>query len=134
MGRLEELRQRFKSEPLGIHFGATLGHFEAGHAVVSVNVKDEFLIVDGIVQGGITTAIADFAGVYAAMSKLETGHTPAMNINIYFLSPIKTGETITAVADVINESRRTILTRVDVFNQDRENKAYATILFAKPKA
>lgn len=135
MNRLEELKLHFKNESLGKFLGATLDNLNDGFATVSVRIKDEFLIVAGFVQGGITTTIADFAGVYAAMSKLPAGHTPASNINIYFLRPIsKQDELMRAEAYVVNESKSSLLVRVDVYGSDKKLKACATILFAKPKA
>lgn len=135
MNRLEELKQRFENEPLAKLLGATLLHIDGGAATVRTPVKDEFLIVGGFVQGGVTTALADFAGVYAAMSKIPAGHTPAVNINIYFLRPIgKQDESIRAEARVVNESKNSLLVCVDVYGSDGKLKAYGTILFAKPKA
>ena len=75
----------------------------------------------------------DFAGVYAAMTRIPDGHTPAVSLSIHFLRPVKLGETVTAKAKVINDSARSILTLVEVSGSDGKLKANATISFSKPR-
>ena len=132
MTRLEELRSRFEQEPLGKLLEARLEVLEDGRAVIAIPAKQEFTIVGGIVQGGITTAVADYAGVYAAMTRIPSGHTPAVQISINFLRPVGLGETLRAEAKVVNENRSQVATSVEVRGQDGKLKALATILFAKP--
>jgi uncharacterized protein (TIGR00369 family) len=133
MDRLTELRRQFAAEPLATGFGATLDALSDGEAAVSYVAKDEHAIVVGIIQGGITTVIADYAGVYAAMSRIAAGHTPAKHIAIELLRPVRPGETITATARVVAETRASIVTAVDVRNENGAQKAVATVAFAKPK-
>lgn len=135
MNRLEELAERFKNEPLVKWLGASLEWLEEGRAVVAVPVCKNFLIMEKVVQGGIIATVADFAGVYAAMSKIPAGHTPATNLNILFFRPIGEDETIWADATVINESRSFVVVSVDLTGgAGGKLKAHATISFAKPKA
>jgi len=132
MTRLEELRSRFEQEPLGQLLEARLEVLEDGRAVISVPAKPEMMIVGGVAQGGVTTAVADYAGVYAAMTRIAAGHTPAVQISINFLRPVGLGETMRAEALVVNESRRQIVTNVEVRGRNGKLKALATVLFAKP--
>lgn len=138
MTRLEELKLRFQEEPLAKLLGATLERLEDGSAVVRAAAEEGTTIVGGIVQGGITTVLADYAGVYAAMTRIPEGHTPCAHINIHFLRPIRLGETMRAVARVENESRSSLIVSVDVHasNSARgrsKRMACATILFSKPR-
>jgi uncharacterized protein (TIGR00369 family) len=133
MDRLTELRQRFLQEPLANAFGATLSSLADGAAAVSYAGRDEHAIVGGIIQGGITTVIADYAGVYAAMTRIPAGHTPARNIDIDLLRPVRPGETIVANAVVAAETRAGILVTVDVRDAAGIQKAFAVARFAKPK-
>jgi len=138
MQRLEELRLRFHEEPLGKLLSASLDELADGLAVVSVPASEGTTIVGGVVQGGITTVVADYAGVYAAMTRISAGHTPAAHISIHFLRPIKQGETMRARARVENESRGSLVVSVDVYASDRpgdsgKRRACATILFSKPR-
>jgi len=130
--RLEELRERFKKEPLVRLLKAGLRDLNTRQAHVYVPANKELLIVDGIVQGGVITAVADFAGVYVAMAQFPEGHTPCSNINIHFLKQIKEGEDIYAIATVVHMSRSSVLVEVSVSNS-YELAAQATMLFVKPR-
>ncbi len=136
MDRIAELKERFTQEPLGRAMGAELLYLEPGRAMVKVPVRDDFLIVDGFVQGGVTTTVADFAGVYAAMADLPSGHTPAGQIVIDFFRPIRAGETIHAHAKVTHRTRRSLWVDVTVaggMECNGEEKAVARIHFSKPR-
>ena len=133
MDRLTELRRQFAAEPLATGFGATLDALADGEATVGYAAKAEHAIVVGIIQGGITTVIADYAGVYAAMTRIPEGHTPAKHIAIELLRPVRPGETITATARVVAETRSSIIAHVDVRDANGAQKAVATVTFAKPK-
>ena len=133
MDRLTELRLRFGQEPLATEFGAGLDALADGSAAVSYVAKDEHAIVGGIIQGGITTVIADYAGVYAAMTRIPAGHTPARRISIELLRPVRPGDVLIATAVVIAETKATIITSVDVRDANGVQKAVATVTFAKPK-
>lgn len=133
MERLEELRQRFGEEPLVRFLGAELRELSNGYAVVVVSVKSEFLIVGGMVQGGIIATVADYAGVYAAMTRIPSGHTPAMQMNVRWLRPVAAGDVIWASARVVNASKTVIDVHVDVYGGDSKRKAVASIIFSKPR-
>jgi uncharacterized protein (TIGR00369 family) len=137
MDRIGELKERFEQEPLGRALGAELTYLGPDRAMVKVPVRDEFLIVDGIVQGGITTVVADFAGVYAAMADLPSGHTPAGQITIDFFRPVRRGEVMHADARVVQRTRGTLWVDVnvngDVATCNGELKAFARIRFSKPR-
>ena len=134
MDRLIELEQRFVQEPLAKAFGLRLDSLENGHSRISMTVKEEQTIVGGVAQGGVTTVLADYAGVYAAMTKIAVGHTPAKRIEIGLIRPVRLGETVSATANVVVETRSMLIVAVDVTGDDGRQKAYATIEFAKPKA
>lgn len=133
MDRLTELRLQFAAEPLATGFGATLDALSDGEATVSYVALNDHAIVVGIIQGGITTVIADYAGVYAAMTRIAAGHTPAKHIAIELLRPVRPGERISATARVVSETRASVITVVDVRDAGGAQKALATIAFAKPK-
>jgi len=132
MTRLIELRTRFGQEPLGRLLQARLEVLEDGRAVVAAPAGPELMIVDGVAQGGVITAVADYAAVYAAMTRVPAGCTPAVQISVNFLRPIGAGETMRAEARVVSDSRSQVVTSVEVRGDDGKLKAVATILFAKP--
>jgi len=128
--RLAELGERFTQEPYAKFLGAELSELTINYAVVRAVAKDDVLIVGGIVQGGFTASIADFAGVYAAMAALPSGHTPLQSIDMHFLRPVKAGETIEARGQVINVGKRTVHVTVRVFGEGNKLKAHAICAFA----
>ncbi len=133
MDRIEELRQKFLAEPLAQFLGLTLDDLRPGHATIGMTPRPETLTASGIVQGGIIAALADYAGVYAAMASVPAGFTPAVNINVNCFRPVMGGETVVADARVANDSRITILTIVEIRSSDGKCKSLSTIQFAKPK-
>lgn len=133
MDRLSELSQRFAQEPLAAFFGLRLLALSAGRAEIALLVRPEHAIVGGTAQGGVTTMLADYAGVYAAMSRLAVGHTPAKHIAIDLLRPVAVGENVTAHAAVEEETRSSLFVAVRVTDDAGRVKALARIAFAKPK-
>lgn len=136
MERIPELQARFEEEPLAQTLGADLIDIGDGHALLRIDgVKRELCIVGGVAQGGTTTALVDYAGVYAAMTRIRKGHTPCKRISIDFLRPVMLGEVLYAEAQVINENRSEILVSVSAFTSggQKKPKALATLTFAKPR-
>lgn len=115
--RVEELYQRFDNEPLAKLFSISLTRLEEGEADLVMRVYQEMTIVGEIAQGGVTTVLADYAAVYAAMSVISVGHTPCRNIGIHFLRPAKLGQLLVARAKVLNRSRSSILVKAEVRDQ-----------------
>lgn len=133
MDRLTELRLRFAQEPLATGFGVSLDALADGSAALSYVAKDEHAIVGGIIQGGITTVVADYAGVYAAMTRIAAGHTPARRISIELLRPVRPGDVLIATAIVVAETKASVITSVDVRDANGAQKAVANVTFAKPR-
>ena len=137
LGRLEMLYNDFENQPLAHSMSIKLEELERGCAVVSMAVQDAVLVTAGMVQGGITSVVADFAGVYAAMSMIPEGHTPLADYTAHLFAPFRKDECLWAAAAVKNESKRFILVEVQVFSsdvfQDENRRAYFTFNFAKPR-
>jgi acyl-CoA thioesterase len=133
MDRMEELRRQFLSEPLAQFLGLTLDDLGPGLSAISMTPRPETLIVSGIVQGGITAALADYAGVYAAMASIPAGFTPAVNVNVNLFRPIPGGEKVTAKAAIVNATKSSVLTEVRIDNDNGKLMAHGTIQFAKPR-
>jgi uncharacterized protein (TIGR00369 family) len=132
--RYVDLVERFNKEPLGRACNARLVAIRRGRAVVKMMMRPDHLIFDPpIVQGGIMTVLADFAGVYAAMASIPEGHTPAKRLTIDFLRPIYRSEQLTALAEMENESKTEVLIRVRVTNEEDKLVALSTITFGKPR-
>ncbi|KKT80773.1 MAG: hypothetical protein A3B99_03870 [Candidatus Yanofskybacteria bacterium RIFCSPHIGHO2_02_FULL_44_12b] len=144
--RIDQLRQRFDTEPLVIFMDIKLEKIGKGYAVLTALIRPEFLIAGKrIVQGGVIDVIADFAGVYAAMSTIpvseEEFHTPAQTLTTHFLRPISGDEhLIRAVALVSDETRGHVIVNVDTYTAaefaphvNSNKKASTRICFSKPR-
>ena len=131
MDRLQELRERFPNEPCGARLNARLVRLERGEAVLEADMTIDHSIVEGFIQGGMTTAVADYAGVYAAMTMIAEKHMFWQHGSINFLRPVSIGMRVRAVAHVVNESRRSVLVEVRVMAAEKLC-AVATLTFAKP--
>ena len=131
--RIDELVDWLNSETLAEYYGITVHMLREGNCVLKMTANDTMTVSVGIVQGGVTSILADFVAVTAAMSKYPEGHMPCRGIDIKFLRPIKAGETVWAEAEVININRSSVLTSVKIEGDDNKIKAVATIEFAPPK-
>ena len=132
MDRCAQLREEFSQEPLGKALGASLAELSVGRAIVTCRPHRLCTIRTGIVQGGIIVALADFAGVYAAMTVMTDGHAPASSLHTHFLRPVSEGELLTATATVMNRSRSRILVEVAVMGSNAL-KARTVAEFACPR-
>ncbi len=132
MDRLEELREKFGQEPYAKTLGAVLEELEPGLAVISLTLTPPLAIASGVAQAGVTLSLGDYAGVYAAMSVLPAGHTPASDGGGYFTRPVKLGQTMRAVARVEDETKHVIVVRVDI-TAGGKHVAGQTWKYAKPK-
>lgn len=143
MDRLEELKNWFNTAPLGAKFPMQIDGLTHGFAEVSMDIQMGYLVATGekmIVQGGVIAVIADAAAVLAAMSVLQSGHTPLAHISYDLLSPTTVGDKkLIAVAKVQAENSKLIWVEVRVYGailqpQASDNfKAMVSAKFAKPK-
>lgn len=133
MDRIDELKERFALEPYVKLLGISLASLGDGTAVLELTAGKELMIVGDIAQGGAIASLADYAGVYAAMTRIPSGHTPAVNISIQLHRPVRLGEKVFAAATVVNENRSSISVTAEVRGQDGKLKASAALYFAKPR-
>lgn len=126
--RIDYLTKSFETHPAAEFLGAKLVHLLGprggmAFATVSAVAKREFMVhsdlkSDFIVQGGISFAIANFAGVYAAMLHTKQ-HTPLSLIEeIRYVEPVCEGEEMIAYAMATRESDLNILVNVVVTNKE----------------
>lgn len=132
MERIEKLKAMFSQEPFAKTLGATLDSLEHGRAVISMTLSDRLAIASGTAQAGVMLSLGDYAGVYAAMTLLSEGHTPASDCSGYFTRPVKVGEVMRAEAHVEDSTRGCIAVRVDVTVGSRHVSGQ-TWKYAKPK-
>ncbi len=81
-------------EPLGASLKGVILQMdpEAGAATVSFDPGEQFLQGGGAIQGGIVTAMLDYAMALAAFSRLPAGKSfGTVSITTHFLKPARTG-------------------------------------------
>ncbi len=95
-----------------------------GYARVSMKMRPEYLNFNGVVFGGIITAVADHAFSLAinslAMPSLST------QFNIHLLAPAAVGDELTGEGKVLRSGKRVGITEMTVTNQNGKLIAKAT--------
>lgn len=99
-----------------------------GYAQLGFDVKPYHKQQFGVVHGGAIATLADHCGWYAAVSVLDKGLSAVtIEISINYLKPAR-GDVLKAEARVINQSKRTVFTTIEIFSKDTL-VAYATGTF-----
>jgi uncharacterized protein (TIGR00369 family) len=116
----EKALDEFYDVPVNKLFGYTLLSRSSGEAVVSMEVKPEFLQEEGLVQGGILSAIADTAAVYTFFPDLGSAETmTSVEFKVNFLRPAtRSGGALTARASVVQRGRKIGVCAVEVSQSD----------------
>lgn len=111
------------------HIGGELIDFSDGYAQLAFEIQPYHKQHLGVVHGGAIATLADHAGWYAVISQLNPGFTSAtIEIKVNYLKPAD-GEILTAVAKVINRTKRTAFATIEVFAKNLL-VAYATGTYA----
>jgi len=100
------------------YIGGELLDLGDGYAQLAFEIKSHHKQHLGVVHGGAIATLADHSGWYAVISGLEKGYTSVtIELKINYLKPAK-GEILMAEAKVINRSRRTAFTAIEIFAKD----------------
>jgi len=111
------------------HIGGELINFGDGFCELAFEIEDIHKQHLGVVHGGAIATLADHAGWYAAVSKIERGQTcVTIEIKINYLKPAFE-EVLRAEANVINRTRKTIFVVIELFDKDKI-VAYATATYS----
>ncbi|MEU7866589.1 PaaI family thioesterase [Dactylosporangium sp. NPDC049140] len=115
----DEVRRRveesFARQGLMRHLGARLTHVGVGRVHIALDARPEVTQQHGYIHAGATSAIADTAGGYAALSVFPAGsEVLTVEYKLNLLAPAA-GERIEAVGTVLRAGRTLTVCRVDVF-------------------
>ncbi|WP_435153740.1 hotdog fold thioesterase [Haladaptatus sp. DFWS20] len=113
-------REKIENDPFCATLGIELTNLEPGSARTELTVSDELLNFHGTPHGGVVYSLADAA--FAAASNSDGDTALALETNMSYLDAADVGETLVAVADREDETRRTASYRVDV-RVDGENSS-----------
>ena len=108
----DDRRERIASDPFCETLGIELTVLESGHARTELRIRDELLNFHGTPHGGLVYSLADAA--FAAASNSDGETALALETNISYLAAAAVGDTLVAIAEREDETRRTGTYRVDV--------------------
>ena len=135
--RTAQLQQAFEEEAFSRTLETRLISIGDGlKTIVEMPVQQWQIVSENqIVQGGITAALADWAGVFAAMNSVENGHTYLASLHMEYIKPIKSYEILRAVAEICEArgNRIWINVKVSSTNPKAELKALGQLTFIKPQ-
>jgi acyl-CoA thioesterase len=113
MGNIPDERyDEIASDPFCVTLGIELTNLDSGTARTELTVREELLNFHGTPHGGAVYSLADAA--FAAASNADGDTALALETNISYLSAAEVGDTLVAVAERENETRRTGSYRVGI--------------------
>jgi len=123
-GEIEKLRGLEKTEPVASFLNMRLTELAPGHSRVTMDMKPEYINFNGMVFGGIISAVADQAFAYATNSVI----TPnvASQFNIHFIAAAAASDRLTAECNVLKSGKRVCISEIKVTNQDGKTIAICT--------
>ena len=112
--------------PFAKFLGIEVESVEPGHAVLTMELRDEFMRNGGIAHGGVVATLIDSAMAIAIMPTLaENEQTVTVDLTIHYLRPLS-GGTARASARVVRAGRRVITVSAELF--DSQQKLAATAI------
>jgi uncharacterized protein (TIGR00369 family) len=107
-------------------YGITVTTVEEGHVVLEFEASEKHHQPNGVVQGGVLTAIADAAMGMAGMTMQEVGWAnTTVELKINFIRPVVSG-LVKAEGRVVKVGRTVIFTEATVLNAEGKVAARAT--------
>ena len=112
--------------PFAKLLGIEVESVEPGHAVLTMNVRDEHMRNDAIAHGGVVATLIDSAMAIAIMALLEENErTVTVDLTIHYLRPVTEG-VAKASARVVRAGRKVVTVSAELF--DRDGKLAATAI------
>jgi uncharacterized protein (TIGR00369 family) len=113
--------EKMRRVPINRFFGMTLVACRRTSAEITLPMRAAYLQEEGIVHGGIVTALADTAAVYSLLPGLPQALAmTGIEFKMNFLEPVMPGRgPLTALARAVRRGRTIGLSQVKVSQQDR---------------
>ena len=121
---IEKLKKLGKNEPVASYLGMKLVELSTGFARVSMAMKPEYMNFNGMIFGGIISAVADQAFAYATNSVINPN--VATQFNIHFIAAAGEKDELTAECRVLKSGKRVCISEIKVSNQAGKLIATAT--------
>jgi uncharacterized protein (TIGR00369 family) len=107
-------------------YGITVTTVEAGHVVLEFEASEKHHQPNGVVQGGVLTAIADAAMGMAGMTVQEIGWAnTTIELKINFIRPVIRGR-VRAEGKVVQAGKSVLFLSASVTNEEGKLAALAT--------
>lgn len=124
------VRASFATQGLMQLIGATLERVEPGEVDIALPYRDDLTQQHAFLHGAVTTAIADSAAGYAALSLMPAGsEVLSVEFKINLLRPAA-GLRFVAQGRVIKPGKTITVSRADVFAYTDENLVHVATLLA----
>jgi acyl-CoA thioesterase len=121
---IERLKELGRNEPIASFLGMQLIELTPGYARVSMKMQREYINFNGMIFGGIISAVADQAFAYATNSVI----TPnvASQFNIHFIAAAGAKDELIAECRVLKKGKRVCISEIKVTNQEDKLIVVAT--------
>ncbi|MFA7438732.1 PaaI family thioesterase [Castellaniella sp.] len=122
------IERDFARSGLMLHLGAHLGDVAPGRVHIHLPFSASVTQHLGLFHAGATSAIADAAGGWSALTLQPPGHTVlTVEFKINLLAPAQ-GESLEAVGRVVRSGRTLTVCQVDVFALQAGEKAAIALM------
>ena len=112
--------------PFAKLLGIEVESMEPGHAVLSMQIRDDLKRNGGIAHGGAVATLIDSAMAFAILPTLaENEHSITVDLTIHYLRPLSEGAA-RASARVVRAGKRVITVSAELF--DSQEKLAATAI------
>lgn len=123
----KRVRESFDRQGLMTHLGARMTHIAPGRVHIELPARSEVTQQNGYVHAGATSAVADSAGGYAALTLFpEESDVLTVEYKINLLAPA-VGDRIEAIGTVLKPGRTLTVCQLEVYGvrDDGERKLVA---------
>ena len=111
--------------PFAKLLGIEVESVEPGHAVLTMNMRDDLMRNGGIAHGGAVAALIDSAMAFAIVPMLgENEHSVTVDLTIHYLRPVSEGAA-RASARVVRAGKRVITVSAELFDANEKLAATA---------
>lgn len=112
---LARVRRDFDRSGLMLHLGARLGEVRPGEVHIHLPYCAEVTQHNGYFHAGATSALADTAGGFAALTVFKPGYSVlSVEFKVNLLAPAQ-GESLEAVGRVVRSGRTLTVAQVEVY-------------------
>jgi len=123
----ERVQASFDRQGLMGHLGAELAHVAPGLVHITLSARPEITQQHGYIHAGATSAIADSAGGYAALSLMaEDTEVLTVEYKLNLLAPAA-GAYLEAVGTVLKPGRTLTICRLEVFSVQAEQRKLVAV-------